>query len=65
MSIGYKEYEQLNLPEIADEILKKWDADKVFEKSVELRKGSAPFVFYEGPPSANGRPGIHHFISRT
>ena len=65
MSIGYKEYEQLNLPGIAGEILTKWDADKIFEKSVELREGSAPFVFYEGPPSANGMPGIHHVISRT
>jgi isoleucyl-tRNA synthetase len=65
MSIRYKEYQQLNLPAIADEILTGWDNNKVFEKSVELREGSAPFVFYEGPPSANGMPGIHHVISRT
>ncbi|HUS02712.1 MAG TPA: isoleucine--tRNA ligase [Chitinophagaceae bacterium] len=65
MSIRYKEYQQLNLPGIADEILTGWDNNKVFEKSVELREGSAPFVFYEGPPSANGMPGIHHVISRT
>ena len=65
MSSGYKEYQQLNLPAIADEILAQWDTDKIFEKSVELREGSDPFVFYEGPPSANGMPGIHHVISRT
>ncbi|MDB5223315.1 MAG: isoleucine-tRNA ligase [Chitinophagaceae bacterium] len=65
MSIGYKEYQQLNLPGIADEILAQWEKNKVFEKSVELREGSDPFVFYEGPPSANGMPGIHHVISRT
>ena len=61
----YKEYQQLNLPLIAEEILAEWDKNKVFEKSVELREGKAPFVFYEGPPSANGLPGIHHVISRT
>ena len=61
----YKEYQQLNLPEIADNILKDWDDNKVFEKSIELREGNPPFVFYEGPPSANGMPGIHHVISRT
>ncbi|MEO5783198.1 MAG: class I tRNA ligase family protein, partial [Ginsengibacter sp.] len=61
----YKEYQQLNLPVIAEEILAEWDKNKVFEKSVELRARSTPFVFYEGPPSANGLPGIHHVISRT
>ena len=61
----YKEYQQLNLPIIAEEILAEWDNNKVFEKSVELRVGNTPFVFYEGPPSANGMPGIHHVISRT
>ncbi len=61
----YKEYQQLNLPVIAQEILAEWDNNKVFEKSVELRVGNTPFVFYEGPPSANGMPGIHHVISRT
>jgi isoleucyl-tRNA synthetase len=61
----YKEYQQLNLPEIAEEILAEWDEHKIFEKSVELRAGNTPFVFYEGPPSANGLPGIHHVISRT
>src|SRR5580658_2387297 len=61
----YKEYQQLNLPGISQEILEKWEAGRAFEKSVELREGATPFVFYEGPPSANGLPGIHHVISRT
>jgi isoleucyl-tRNA synthetase len=65
MGVKYKEFSQLNLPSIENEILKKWEADEAFEKSVELREGATPFVFYEGPPSANGMPGIHHVISRT
>jgi isoleucyl-tRNA synthetase len=65
MTNKYKEYQQLNLPAIGQEILARWEADRAFEKSVELREGAVPFVFYEGPPSANGLPGIHHVISRT
>ncbi len=65
MSVKYTEYQQLNLPSISEEILAKWKKEKTFEKSVELREGKTPFVFYEGPPSANGMPGIHHVISRT
>jgi isoleucyl-tRNA synthetase len=61
----YKEYQQLNLPAISQEMLDKWEAGRTFEKSVELREGATSFVFYEGPPSANGLPGIHHVISRT
>jgi isoleucyl-tRNA synthetase len=61
----YKEYQQLNLPGIGQEVLAKWETNQTFEKSVGLREGSTPFVFYEGPPSANGLPGIHHVISRT
>ena len=61
----YAEYQQLNLPAISQEILAKWKEGHAFEKSVELREGATPFVFYEGPPSANGLPGIHHVISRT
>jgi isoleucyl-tRNA synthetase len=61
----YKEYQQLNLPAIGQDVLARWDAAQAFEKSVDLREGSSPFVFYEGPPSANGLPGIHHVISRT
>jgi isoleucyl-tRNA synthetase len=65
MSAKYKEYQQLNLPGISSEVLNKWQQMSAFEKSVDLRKGQPPFVFYEGPPSANGMPGIHHVISRT
>lgn len=61
----YKDFGGLNLPNIEKEILAKWEAEQAFEKSVELREGATPFVFYEGPPSANGMPGIHHVISRT
>ena len=65
MSQKYREYQQLNLPSIEQEILAKWTEKQAFEKSVSLREGATPFVFYEGPPSANGMPGIHHVISRT
>ena len=65
MPTKYKEYQQLNLPAISQEVLAKWETDRAFEKSIELREGATPFVFYEGPPSANGMPGIHHVISRT
>src|ERR1700709_2358184 len=65
MSNKYAEFTRLHLPTIEEEILRKWDETNAFEKSVELREGAQPFVFYEGPPSANGMPGIHHVISRT
>jgi isoleucyl-tRNA synthetase len=65
MAVKYKEYQQLNLPNIGKEILEKWNAEQSFEKSISIREGNKPFVFYEGPPSANGMPGIHHVISRT
>ncbi len=65
MSAGYQTYGQLNLPNISEEILQKWANTDAFKKSIELREGKTPFVFYEGPPSANGLPGIHHVISRT
>ncbi len=65
MSARYKEYQQLNLPAIGEEMLSAWEQNKTFEKSVQLREGKPAFVFYEGPPSANGMPGIHHVISRT
>ena len=65
MSAKYPEFSGLNLPAIEQEILAKWDKEQAFEKSVSLREGKKPFVFYEGPPSANGMPGIHHVISRT
>jgi isoleucyl-tRNA synthetase len=65
MANKYKEFQQLNLPAISQEMLAKWEAEGAFEKSISIREGAAPFVFYEGPPSANGLPGIHHVISRT
>ncbi len=65
MSAKYREFSGLNLPSIEQEVLSKWTDNHAFEKSVSLREGATPFVFYEGPPSANGMPGIHHVISRT
>src|SRR5688572_2048830 len=65
MADKYKEFKQLNLPSIEKEVLERWKAEQAFEKSVSLREGAKPFVFYEGPPSANGLPGIHHVIGRT
>ena len=65
MASRYKEFKHLNLPSIEKEILQKWEQEGAFKKSLELRAGAQPFVFYEGPPSANGLPGIHHVISRT
>jgi len=64
-SMKYPEFSGLNLPKIEQEILSKWNDTQAFEKSISLREGKKPFVFYEGPPSANGMPGIHHVISRT
>ena len=61
----YPEYKHLNLPEISKEILDWWEKNQVFEKSVESRPESNSFTFYEGPPSANGLPGIHHVMGRT
>lgn len=61
----YAEYKSLNLPEIDQQVLKFWEQEKVFEQSISSREGHPSFVFYEGPPSANGKPGIHHVISRT
>jgi isoleucyl-tRNA synthetase len=61
----YREYGGLDLPAWEQEVLAAWDAEQAFEESVRLREGAKPFVFYEGPPSANGLPGIHHVISRT
>ena len=65
MSSRYKEFSTLNLPLTEAEILKQWEQNHTFEKSISQRSGASPFVFYEGPPSANGMPGIHHVISRT
>jgi isoleucyl-tRNA synthetase len=65
MNTRYREFSKLNLPAIEQEVLYRWEAEKAFEQSINLRAGAEPFVFYEGPPSANGMPGIHHVISRT
>lgn len=65
MAAKYREFTGLNLPAIEAGVLAKWSDSQAFEKSVTLREGATPFVFYEGPPSANGMPGIHHVISRT
>ena len=61
----YKEYKSLNLPEIDTEIRKQWEENDIFKKSMEQRPEEDSFVFYEGPPSANGKPGIHHVMART
>jgi isoleucyl-tRNA synthetase len=65
MSGKYKEDKELNFAKIAAEILEFWKNEKIFEKSVSNREGSPAFTFYEGPPSANGTPGIHHVMGRT
>ncbi|MCF6366665.1 MAG: isoleucine--tRNA ligase [Bacteroidales bacterium] len=65
MSKKFPEYKSLDLSQINKDILKKWEDDKTFEKSISFGEGKKEFIFYEGPPSANGMPGIHHVISRT
>ncbi|MFR9166269.1 MAG: isoleucine--tRNA ligase [Dysgonomonas sp.] len=65
MKKKFAEYNQFNLSDINKEILEKWSANNVFEKSLKIRSKSPTFVFYEGPPSANGMPGIHHVMART
>lgn len=65
MAGKYKEYKELNFAKIAEEILDFWAKEKVFEQSVTNREGAKTFTFYEGPPSANGTPGIHHVMGRT
>jgi isoleucyl-tRNA synthetase len=61
----YPEYKNLNLPEINKQMLASWEEQQIFNKSVSSREGKTPFVFYEGPPSANGMPGIHHVMARA
>ena len=65
MNSKYKEYSKFNLSEVNKEVLKKWDAEDVFAESIKVREGAPSFVFFEGPPSANGMPGIHHVMART
>ncbi len=61
----FNEYKQLNLPEVSNEVLKLWEQEHLFEQSITTREGHRPFLFFEGPPSANGKPGIHHVLART
>lgn len=65
MSQKYPEYKQLDLNRIATEIDEFWKNNQIFQQSIDSRKGKSAFVFYEGPPSANGQPGIHHVMART
>ncbi|WP_281988922.1 isoleucine--tRNA ligase [Aquimarina aggregata] len=65
MSTKFPEYKGLDLPKVADEILNFWQENDIFEKSVNERDGAEPYVFFEGPPSANGLPGIHHVMARA
>ena len=65
MSKRFNEYNGLNLPEINREMRGKWENDRVFERTMTEREGCPSFVFFEGPPSANGKPGIHHVLART
>ena len=65
MSTTFPEYKGLNLPKVADEILNYWKENNIFEKSVTTREGAKPYVFFEGPPSANGLPGVHHVLARA
>ncbi|RKE98583.1 isoleucine--tRNA ligase [Ichthyenterobacterium magnum] len=65
MSAKFPEYKGLDLPKVADDILSYWQENNIFEKSVTTREGKEPFVFFEGPPSANGLPGVHHVLARA
>ena len=65
MDKKFTEYSHFDLSAINKEVLKKWDDEQVFHKSLEIREGAPSFVFYEGPPSANGMPGIHHVMARS
>ena len=64
-ALMYKEYKQLNLSQIDKEVLESWKANNIFEKSIQNRPASKPYTFFEGPPSANGMPGIHHVMARS
>jgi isoleucyl-tRNA synthetase len=65
MSAKFPEYKGLNLPNVAKEILAYWEENDIFEKSISTREGKPPYVFFEGPPSANGLPGVHHVLARA
>ena len=61
----FDEYKVIDLPKIASKILDDWKLNDTFNKSIKNKEGNPSFVFYEGPPSANGMPGIHHVMART
>ncbi len=61
----FKQYDKISYPKIEEKILKFWEDNKIFEKSIETRPENKPFTFYEGPPTANGKPGLHHVMART
>ena len=63
--MNFKEYKNLDYGQVADEILKFWQDENIFQKSIDTREGNPTFTFYEGPPSANGTPGIHHVMARA
>ena len=65
MSMKFPEYKEFNLSQINEEVLKIWEENNTFQKSLDNRQSKESFVFYEGPPSANGKPGIHHVMART
>ncbi|MBQ2386059.1 MAG: isoleucine--tRNA ligase [Bacteroidales bacterium] len=65
MESKYREYKQLNLTQISNEVLEKWQKEDTFRQTLKQREGSKPYIFFEGPPSANGQPGIHHVMART
>ncbi len=65
MSVKFKEYKGLDLPKLGEEILDFWKRENIFEESISIREGNEPYVFFEGPPSANGLPGIHHVMARA
>lgn len=65
MSQKYPEYKGLNLPNVAEKVLENWKKNHIFQKSIDTREGNPPFIFTEGPPSANGMPGIHHVMARS
>jgi len=65
MSNKFKEYKGLNLPKLGEEVLDFWKEENIFQESIAIREGATPFVFFEGPPSANGLPGIHHVMARS
>ena len=65
MNTEFKTYKGLNLPNLAEDVLSFWEKENIFEKSISTREGATPFIFFEGPPSANGLPGVHHVLARA